>query len=326
MTHQNVCKYYKFGFCKYKDNCRKMHIHEKCENRSCEIKNCTLRHPRKCSFYRDFKRCKFNEWCKYDHFDNDNDVQILRNQLDENKRKIHDLEEKIKSKDKDIEDQILRIESIEKSFTEEIVVRLETLEKSIIEKDKVIQELVNKVESFEKKIPVDKLICKLCSFEAKSVSGLKVHMRRKHTYKDIETFPIKCDFCDELLENRLKLKRHMKEHSYINAKYKCVDCDYFCKSELEMEVHIGKDHSDGFECGLCNSTENTLENLEVHFLTCEIFVCGDCDERIKTLDGIKKHINEEHSPITEYSIFFHSKLSTDNFSEVKTKSHYFKYL
>ena len=169
-------------------------------------------------------------------------------------------------------------------------------------------------------------MCKLCSFEAKSVSGLKIHMRRKHTYKDIETFPIKCDFCDELLENRLKLKRHMKEHSYINAKYKCVDCDYFCKSELEMEVHIGKEHSDGFECGLCNSTENTLENLEIHFLTCEIFVCGDCDERIKTLDGIKKHINEEHSPITEYSIFFHSKLSTDNFSEVKTKSHYLKYL
>ena len=76
MTHQNVCRYYKFGFCKYKDNCRKMHIHEKCENRCCEIKNCPLRHPRKCSFYRDFKRCKFNEWCKYDHDDNDNDFLI----------------------------------------------------------------------------------------------------------------------------------------------------------------------------------------------------------------------------------------------------------
>ena len=54
-----------------------------------------------------------------------------------------------------------------------------------------------------------------------------------------------------------------------------VDCDFFSKSELSMEVHIGKEHSDGYECGLCNSTETTLENLEIHFLTCEIFVCQE---------------------------------------------------
>ena len=58
MAQQNVCRFYKFGFCKYKDNCRNMHIHDKCDNRSCEMKNCSLRHPRKCSFYRDYKRCK----------------------------------------------------------------------------------------------------------------------------------------------------------------------------------------------------------------------------------------------------------------------------
>ena len=55
-----------------------------------------------------------------------------------------------------------------------------------------------------------------------------------------------------------------------------------------MEVRIGKEHSDGFDCGLCNSTENTLENLEIHYLTCEIFDCEECEERIKTLDGIKE--------------------------------------
>ena len=77
------------------------------------------------------------------------------------------------------------------------MIKLDTLEKNMADKDKVIQEFVKKVELFEKKVPVDKpnmLMCKLCSFEAKSVSGLKIHMRRKHTYKDIETFPIKCDF------------------------------------------------------------------------------------------------------------------------------------
>ena len=108
-----------------------MHIHEKCENRSCEILDCTLRHPRKCSFYRDFRRCKFNEWCKYDHIDNDNEIVILRNQLEDNRRNIHDLEARINDKDKNIEDQILRIESLKKSFTEEQVLKLDTLEKTI---------------------------------------------------------------------------------------------------------------------------------------------------------------------------------------------------
>ena len=58
--------------------------------------------------------------------------------------------------------------------------------------------------------------------------------------------------------------------------------------------------------------ENTLENLEIHFLTCDIFMCGECEERLKILDGIKEHIQEEHAPVTNYLIFFHSKLSTDN--------------
>ena len=52
MAQQNVCEYFKFGHCKHADKCRLMHVKEKCENPSCEIKNCNLRHPRTCKYYR----------------------------------------------------------------------------------------------------------------------------------------------------------------------------------------------------------------------------------------------------------------------------------
>ena len=34
MASQNVCRYYKFGHCKFADKCRQFHVSEECENTS----------------------------------------------------------------------------------------------------------------------------------------------------------------------------------------------------------------------------------------------------------------------------------------------------
>ena len=65
--NQNVCRYNKFGHCKFCEKCKFMHIMERCENSSCEIAKCNLRHPRICNYYRDYQRCKFGEWCSFNH-------------------------------------------------------------------------------------------------------------------------------------------------------------------------------------------------------------------------------------------------------------------
>ena len=77
------------------------------------------------------------------------------------------------------------------------------------------------------------------------------------------------------------MKKHMRRHSYIRASYKCLDCDFICETDLGMEVHVGKEHADGFDCGLCGFKEQSLENLETHLSTCEVYDCGYCDERFK---------------------------------------------
>ena len=39
MAQQNVGGWFKFGFCKFKEHCRKKHVKEKCEDSKCKVKN-----------------------------------------------------------------------------------------------------------------------------------------------------------------------------------------------------------------------------------------------------------------------------------------------
>ena len=168
------------------------------------------------------------------------------------------------------------------------------------------------------------VICKFCPFEAKSASGLKVHIKRKHTFRDIDTYPTNCDICEKTIENELKMKRHMESHSYINPEYKCLDCDFICDQYSEMEVHIRKEHSEKFECVLCGLRGENSEKLKTHFLTCEVYDCNQCEERTKTLESMKDHIQKSHDKYLEYNKLIHLKHSTEDFSEIKEKSYYFK--
>ena len=74
---RNVCLYFKFGYCKHKDCCRKQHVKEVCVNKACEISTCSLRHPKICKFYREYGQCKFNP-CLFRHVDTIIDIDALK--------------------------------------------------------------------------------------------------------------------------------------------------------------------------------------------------------------------------------------------------------
>ena len=69
---QNVCKYNKYGFCKFRTTCRKQHIKKICSKNGCESEKCYLRHPKVCRYYREIGYCKFGEWCLFKHESNVN--------------------------------------------------------------------------------------------------------------------------------------------------------------------------------------------------------------------------------------------------------------
>ena len=342
-----LCLYNKFGYCKHKDHCRKQHVKEVCAKISCDISNCTSRHPKICKFYRDYGMCKFDP-CMFRHEDATSQISELKKenhsllkQIENIDKKLEDLEAKIAKS----EDWIYKLHSIEERLE-----KLSDNEKMIYEKDSQIDALSKKVDAIEAsqlikdeaiKILEERLVhtealfqknvnkkvkqsiaCLECDFKTNSQQGLKVHMKRKHTLKGTEIYPRKCDLCDVELESKKVMKEHMRHHSYKKANYQCIDCDFLGDNQRTMDVHIGKLHSENVECGLCESILKTIDDLELHLVTCETYTCRriDCDDfTAKTLEEMKVHIKETH----EKAAFVHIKMNRENFNEVTTKRYFF---
>ena len=94
MAPNNVCHYFKFGYCKHADHCRRRHIREKCENKDCDARTCEKRHPIECKYYRDFKRCKFGSYCLYEHIERNDPVieelKLVKAKIDAIERKLEE--------------------------------------------------------------------------------------------------------------------------------------------------------------------------------------------------------------------------------------------
>jgi hypothetical protein len=119
----------------------------------------------------------------------------------------------------------------------------------------------------------------------------------------------------------------MIQHSYKTIKYQCEKCNYFGVNNETMEVHIGKGHSETFECGMCDLALQNLESLETHLKTCEMCECSKCCDKFKTLLDIKKHIREDHSteengkPYKHLQVY-HTKQNRTHRDQVHRKIHF----
>jgi hypothetical protein len=72
---------------------------------------------------------------------------------------------------------------------------------------------------------------------------------------------------------RIVLKEHSTLEGTIFGQYACKDCRFLGDNFVTMEVHSGKCSVDDFECGLCAMKAETLDNLEKHLISCEVYEC-----------------------------------------------------
>ena len=101
-----VCMYDKFGFCKWENSCKKVHLKETCILEECENKSrCQKRHPRPCKFT-ERGYCKYGDACRFDH----RPPKYLRSLIS----RLDALEKENDRLLKVIEDQDKRIEKIAK--------------------------------------------------------------------------------------------------------------------------------------------------------------------------------------------------------------------
>ena len=116
----DTCRFNKFGHCKFKATCRKVHLENVCQIDACDGTSCNMRHPVLCRYFSLFGRCKFSP-CSYRH-------EVLEN------KKIRDLEAKVEREE----------------------INLKKLELSIETKTKLLKDLEIKVVNIESKTS---LIC-----------------------------------------------------------------------------------------------------------------------------------------------------------------------
>jgi hypothetical protein len=116
-----VCRHYMYGFCKFGETCRKQHAKETCQEMFCENENCLKRHPRNCKFYDKYSRCKFGDYCAFAHRENPQlvenkimkiKVEVLENDLNEERNDIIDLKEKVKGLEAIVEELCERLLTI----------------------------------------------------------------------------------------------------------------------------------------------------------------------------------------------------------------------
>ena len=300
MATQNVCRYFKFGFCKYLERCRFPHVKEVCESQECDGRSCTLRHPRICSYYRDYNRCKFGEWCCFKHVEKD------RISVKEIANKVENLEKLIKEKDEIISILVNKMKLIE--------------EKLCMDKKPVNVTEDSSDEKEVRKETVEKFKCDLCEYESNSKRGIHIHKKKKHE-KIFE-----CDLCHKTFETEVERRIHRKTHSFKSqfmGGVVCENCGFECKSIYNMEVHIGKCFSNNFECGLCDAKFEDLTSLELHLRTCEIYECSECYQKIKTITDMKKHFVDNHASCDKGSdVIQHLKIDLERLSEVIIKSYF----
>ena len=240
----------------------------------------------------------------------ENEIKCTIDQLkEESKLQAENFVKQLAEKDEKIRN--LEV-NIEKKF-DMFEISLNSLKQCVTEKDSYIDKLEQRLTSKPDKTNI-KIKCTRCDYEGNSQHGLKVHMAKKHTALE-EVKSNKCDLCDEKFRNSSDLKRHLKTHSFKQAKFKCLDCEFVGENQVTMAVHIGKSHTEIFECGLCDFESKTLENLETHLFTCENYICTSCQASETSISNIKKHIEEFHRPNKNFMLY-HNKLDRNNHEEV----------
>ena len=332
MTQAEVCFKFKFGFCKYSERCKYRHVTLVCDDYKCDVSKCEKRHPKLCRYYRDYKRCKFTVGCMYKHENqfemfekiekklkevkcnhSEKDIQKITSDVDE---KLERMENKIEFQSKQLEESNSKITGLE--------LRLEELEKKYSNekksKDKKIKDLENLIKMKNEKALKDIFKCEYCDFETPSERGLNVHIKRKHTNLKADKYPVECDFCEFNAKSESEMKFHLKNvHTAADSNFKCVDCDFCAYNQISIQVHQGREHEDGFTCGLCDFKADSLEMLNLHLKTCESYECNSCNLRVYTISDIRDHIKDKHE--SDYVFITHGKLDRKDENYVKETSY-----
>ena len=157
MTMENVCQFFKYGFCKYRETCRQVHYEEICDVVHCENLNCAKRHPKDCKYFSKFKICKFGSFCLFSHKHTDVLNQTKDKDLEAKtimlEKHIEKLEEKINEGNDNLRNLEKKFQCLENKLASSIEAFKNLCEKTLkLATDEVTNVILQKQNKMEQKL------------------------------------------------------------------------------------------------------------------------------------------------------------------------------
>ena len=287
-----MCKFHKFGFCKFREVCKRTHLTQICESQlECkDTKQCRKRHPKSCKRYNSGNGCKYGEECAYNHKVDEKDKEVK-----ELKEEVIELKEIINHLKNTVEELINKVEGMNVDKLEQI--------------DNVVRALVRKVLSLESNLEEMKM--------KKEIGGLGT-TKNKLKIKEMETeiFELKencsmnkVSFHNNDIENSCstpkKNKYTEKEELPKEELLTCSKCSYTCKKGNTLKKHMLNKH-EGHQCKECNKKLSTIVDLLKHVSTYHYQEQNDVQEE-NTEDG-KVKLSEIVEEEVSSSVFDESQI------------------
>ena len=203
MVTDEVCKFHKYGHCKFFDRYQKKHSKELCENSNSEIINCSLRHPRACKFFQAYGRCKF-EPCSYRHVDTREMILIkeLQSSLEAKTVEVETLRNLLTAQTETVK----RLEyNLDENSANMAILKTELL--AVVKSGPTMNALP--AESRIKEVEdTNYILLHAIDDLEKGVKVLKLKMSRL-------TSCFECEDCEKILKSEVQLKNHrLQDHGY----------------------------------------------------------------------------------------------------------------
>ena len=227
MATVTVCLHNKYGFCKHGEKCWKQHVEEICKNKACNTNECQKRHPRICRYYSVFKRCKFGEYCAFDH---DvpldpilEEIKVMNDRMKALEKQIIDKNDEIKAVMENLEKALCFMNPRPEVLTTSNNCSV-SLPRSLSTQSSITMVNINRpsdsiptVKSNESNIP---------QLDGQIISPSIIHQ-------------VNCENCGKTFESEEILKTHTDEHEW-----GCDDCQLCFRNKQSADLHELEYHGD----------------------------------------------------------------------------------
>ena len=108
-----------------------------------------------------------------------------------------------------------------------------------------------------------------------------------------DKYPKEWDFCELNAKSKSDMRFHLKNvHTETGSNHKSLDYDFCAYNEISIQAYQGRQHEDGFTCGLCDFKAYSLKTINLHLKICVSYECYMCTIRVYIISQVTQKSQE----------------------------------